>query len=142
MTGTAQKTPEKATERPRGASRPSAAPVPPRIGEIVRYTVSGTLLILPAIVVEADGDRITAQVFRQSGDGTFIITEVPRGRPAEPRTWHPASERPVAGPAAAGRPGGRDEGHPAATGAEAGVPVPPVRPPVVKRAAKAPDPFA
>lgn len=117
-------------------------PTAPAIGQIVRYTVAGTGVVLPAIVVAAEGDRIAAQVFKQSGDGSYLITEVPRGRPGEPRTWHPADERPVAGPAAAGRPGVRDEGHPAATGAEAGVPVPAVRPPVVSRAGKARNPVA
>lgn len=90
MTDRSTNMPVKASERPRGASRAAPAPVPPRAGEMVRYTVAGTGVILPAVVVAATADRATLQVFRMTGDGTYLVTEVPRGRPGEPRTWHPA----------------------------------------------------
>lgn len=89
MTDTATRMPRKGPETARGASKAASATVPPRIGEIVRYTVAGTGVILPAVVVAATPDRATLQVFRLTGDGTYLVTEVPRGRPAEPRTWHP-----------------------------------------------------
>lgn len=68
----------------------------PSIGQTVRYTVPGSLAILPAMIVAHDADRAVLQVFRSSGDGSYLVGEVQRGGAGEPGTWHPVGGRGLA----------------------------------------------